>query len=303
MDPKTGDYTDEPLLDAPFSDASPPIAGFLDGPVTLKLPAKKVRGAEGYIVRLFESQTDTLVHEEFAPESDQLKVTVPRSGRFRAHLFAVDKSGIEGRASPPIPVRVLGIVDHERLVRFGAVYLEPGKRAAVLGTEGLLMRYGTSTELVPASPTISIVDTKPTSVEFRDPRDPQNSVVFPILPQLLTAEIDMGKATAEWPRDSLDLKVRVKNLDGTLVSDLSSYVARVTVNLTEVPLTWTQVDGALVAKLEPQPVPGPWVVRLRLTNEHGLEIARNFLEVTQLRVSKTKELYASSRSQPKNVDR
>lgn len=286
-DRTTGTSTDGVVLPAPRTDARPPLQSALEGPVTVALPVSPVPGAERYVVRLTTPGNETSLAEESFVEAQTVRVTPPGPGRYRARLFAVDAVGIESPPSPPIDLRVLGIVDRERLVHAGSIHVEPGERVRVLGAEGLVLRYGASSEFVPAMSTIGLPQREATRVEFRDPLDPKSIVVFPLMPERQRIKIELGKATTEWPRDSLPIRIRFDGPRGPAL--LGSYRPEVLVNLTPVDLEFVEKDGSLFAELAPQPGPGPWVVRVNLRNDKGAEVARNFLEVTEERSTLPRE--------------
>jgi hypothetical protein len=176
---------------------------------------------------------------------------------------------------------VLGLEPgQEKMTANGTIILEQGQRARLWGTQGLEMRYGSSPQFVPAGPSLGLASFRPTTVEYRDPQDPRASAIVMLVPKVLQSQVQMGPKMVHWPEQPVQITVRLWD-NGVPLADTAEYVARVTVNGQEIPLQWEHRRGSLEGSLQPQSGPGPWIVRVNVTNARGVEVARDFLEVVE----------------------
>lgn len=282
----TGGTTDAQVPTAPTIKSSGlPVT--LQGGAEIPLIASPVVGAASYRAYILDQQ-GAVVAEKTSSDPTALSMLVPKAGNYFAVTQAVDQNGFEGRPSSPLPVRVLGLENANEVVRDGFIYLGPGEAARFAGQEGLLMRYGASTDFVPAPSYVGLPTRKATTLEFRDPKDSRISVVFKLAPRVLKSKIAISPRTGSWPDHDLRLSVRMWDGQGVSETWMDEYKVVVKVGLVEVPVDWNRNEGYLNATLAPQPGPGPWVVRVSVQDQAGEEVARNFLEVAHSRQAKAK---------------
>lgn len=274
----SGTSKDRPLLGATTLQITG-LAMSLTGGAELPLSVRDLDGAAGYRVQLLDKTGSRVGGAEESKKGSPLGIRVSRPGTYWAVVRALDPEGFGGAVSQPVEVSVLGVKNAENLVRHGLVYLAPGDRAEIVGQSGLVMRYGTSPEFVPAPQSINLPDKKATTVEFRDPAHPDRYAVLRLAPRMLKSRIIIGPATSTWPEDKIDISVNVWDGDGGALSWMDEYKLRVRVGLEEIPLEWRRDGRSLRASLPPQPGPGPWVIRLSIMGPDDEELARDFLEV------------------------
>lgn len=275
----SGSFSERSLLGA-TSLKKEGLSVAIAGPAKVGVRPQRVEGARGYKTILL-SDTGRALHQ--VAEHDgvaELSLQVPHAGDFLVVARAIDEFGFAGAPSAPLKVSVLGIVNGESVVRHGLIFLAPGQMAQVVGQGGLMMRYGTSPEYVPAPASIGLPGQKATTVEFRDPKDSDRYAVFRLAPRVLRTRIDIGPGRSTWPRDTLQLRVRMWDGHGQPLSWMDEYKVTVRVGLEEVDVDWQRSNGQLQASLPPQRGPGPWVVRVSVADPNEQELARNFLEVS-----------------------
>ena len=83
-----------------------------------------------------------------------------------------------------------------------------------------------------------------------------------------------------WPRDPVRIQVRLASTTGQALP--FSPTLKVTVNLDPIPVEWHRDGDVYRAVVPPVTKPGPWVVRTEITDPHGNEIGRGFLEVARV---------------------
>lgn len=277
VDRKTKQGSDSPLLAAPSVAPVARMHVVLDGELSLPLRITPVEGARTYRVQVTSADGERRLD---CPSPTDCRLAVASAGSYRVAVEAIDALGLEGRSSPEITFRTLALTSPETHVVEGSLHLEPGERAEFAGTEGLLARYGNAPDTAPATALVGLSGRKPTSIHFIDPAAPTDYAVVPLLPRVLTTRIDIGPSRVVWPEQKVHVRVDVRDLRGT-PSDTSGFDAAVTVNSKPIQLAWSRGAGTLEGDVAPQVGPGPWVVRVRVKNQRGIEVARNFLEVIE----------------------
>ncbi len=268
----------------------------LSGGLELGLKASQVPGASAYRTILLNSEGKQVGDPAEAKNPRELMIRTPRAGAYWVVVRALDQFGIAGASSEPVALQVLGLENGSQFVRDGIIFLGPGERARILGQRGLVMRYGTSPEFVAAPESIGLPGRKATTVEFRDPGDPSKYAVFQLAPRVLRSTLDLGPGKSTWPKDPIQMRVRMWDGHGEPLSWIDEYKVVVKVNLKEVAVDWTRGNGELSAELPPEKGEGPWVVRLIVLDSMGKEIARNILEVI-------KDVRPEKRTHPSKIAR
>ena len=274
----TGRVSDRTFLPAPAT-ASSGLGVALSGETEVGVSSKKVPGAVLYRALLLNNDGSQAGEWTESSDPQSLSARAPRAGSYWAVVRAVDEFGFAGAPSVPRPVQVLGLSNAGEVVRHDMIFLGPGETAQLVGQQGLVMRYGTSPDFIPAPTSLSLPDRKATTVEFRDPGDANRFAVFKLAPRLLNTSIQVGPPTSQWPRDNIDISVKMWDGHGHPLSWMDEYQLVVKVGLDEIPVEWERGNGELTTVLPPQPGPGPWVVRVSVLDPTGSEIGRNFLEI------------------------
>jgi|GEM_PF-614276 len=278
FDHNLGTSREQTVLPAPQANAGG-LAVALAGSAPVEVHSTRVKGAAHYRATLVDADGTSSGAAFQSTQPESIHVEVPHAGTFHVIVRAIDEFGIAGAPSDPTAIQVLGIENGADVVRHGMLLLSPGQSAKVLGQQGLVMRYGTSPEFVPAPSSLSLPGRKATTVEFRDPSDQKRFAVFKLAPRLLKTRIEMGPQLGLWPRDQIDIRVRMWDGHGHPLSWMDEYKLIVKVGVDEIPVDWQRSQGELTTVLPPQTGQGPWVVRVSVIDPTGNEIGRNFLEM------------------------
>lgn len=280
---RTGEIQDAPRLASPSIQSAKSLHVLLEGGTTIPLSVSPISGAASYVLELRSTEKNAPALQSSFRDPSAIAAALPHAGSYTATVYAVDELGIAGASSAPLTLRVLGLAPDQNLVNHGVIHLDADERAQLLGVEGLLMRYGTSPEFVPATSSLGLPSQRATFVEFRDPRDPRASALLSLAPRVLDAHISLGPSYVKWPGESVQIQIQIRDGEGrpAPLSQVENFTVVVSVNSREVPLDFQRAPGELKAELPPQSSEGPWVVRVSLKNPKGVELTRNFIEVAR----------------------
>ena len=278
FDTKRGTVFDRPILKAPTAHTGG-LSVSLSDSVAVSFSATPIHKAKLYRTVLLDSDGVRIEQTWDSQDPTKLQLKAPHAGTFWAVVRAVDEYGVASEPSAPLPIKVLGLQNGKDIARHGMIFLSPGQSAKIVGQEGLVMRYGTSPEFIPAPQSISLPGRKATTVEFRDPGDPKKYAIFKLAPRLLKTSIQVGPALGVWPRDDINILIKMWDGHGHPLAWMDEYQIIVKVGVDEVPVSWERSNGQLTTTLSAQNGTGPWVVRVSIIDSTGSEIGRNFLEV------------------------
>ena len=135
---------------------------------------------------------------------------------------------------------------------------------------------------LPAPSELVLDDDTPRRVVLRARGD---ASTLPILltPRAISADVELGPKTAEWPLDPVKITVRVRGP----VSPGFAPTLNVRVNRVLAAVTWKHAGDTWTTEVAPQAPPGPWVVRVEALDEQGAPLGRGFLEVIAASVTIT----------------
>jgi hypothetical protein len=157
--------------------------------------------------------------------------------------------------------------------------LDRGERLQLLGTDGLEFRYGISPEWLPAPSSVGLPRGEATTVEFRAPSRPEATVQLSLAPLLAEADIEVGPPRAVWPGPPVEVRVALRDGAGQLLSPADGFRTSVRIDDQPVRVVWRDSPEGQRAAVPAPSGPGPWVVRVVVTDKRGAEVARGFLEV------------------------
>lgn len=203
-------------------------------------------------------------------------------GVYELSVAALNSYGMAGAYSAPVSLNVVGVeaTRGSRVDSSGTIHLGAEQHASFSNVEGLLMAYGKSQRWVAASTRVPVYNNQRTIVLFRHPQSAR-VVSARLQPRSVKARVRVGSKREQWPGDVVKLRVHLEDSVGG--AQLQSVQPRVVVRvgLEEVPLTWQRTGSVLEAELIPRSGPGPWVVRATVYDQFGIELGRDFLEVTE----------------------
>lgn len=271
-------FTDRPILPAPIAKA-PGLGLSLGGEAPVVIKLDNPASAASYCGFLFDAQGAAVTQTCGQTDPNHIVLQAPSAGTYWASVAAVDVDGLAGTPSQPVSVQILGAAPGSYDIENGTVFLGLGEQLKLVGYEGLVMRYGASPEYYPAASAVKPLEQKPTVVEFRNPREPNGSVVLNLSPRVLKSQIDIGPVRSTWPQDDIKVTVKMWDGQGRPLDALAEHRIVTKVGLTTVDVPFTRDGTATVGVVPTQPGPGPWVVRVSVLDANGHEVKRNFLEV------------------------
>lgn len=254
-----------------------------------------VAGASGYLVEVARDEgfADVVLRRDVGADETSLETPPLAAGRYWARLRSRGDLGLPGAPSHTRALRVARlvlpawgqptngawVVPLGRTVRFDdptGLEVALGRRAFYPATPG---GFGLGNEI----PFVARVRLAGERV----------SVPLRLEPRTLEAEVDLSPKTAEWPRDPVDIVVRLRDARRPVPS--FEPALRVRIGLEDVAVTWRHEGNTWRARLDPRPPPGPWVVRVEALDPEGDELGRGFLEVIETPQDKLRDARADAR--------
>lgn len=275
-----GVTTEQPVPAAPALRVDNPMLMALGGTASTQLraaPDKKVASRNLVLYRVEGNNRAKLKQMEWSDDTQQLPALMP--GRYEVQARAVDHFGVEGPASAPVTVRVIGaqLPDGARLAG-DTILLGRAGRVKLIGAEGLESSYGRASMFVPAPKDIGLARGESTLIRLRVPGT-KEELGIKLEPRSLRANVEIGPKTARWPGEALQVQVKLFDHRGRPVTDPLKTKPRVFVNVEEVEATWTHSGNTYSAKVPPSTGAGPWVVRVEVSDDFGDQVGRDFIEL------------------------
>lgn len=272
---------DEPVLSAP-SVAKGARLWFSAGSAA-KLSGfawNAVPGASAYEVEL--RRGDVRVAQQRVTEARVAGVLAELApGAYALAVRAVDQRGIEGSWSAPRPLRVIGVeLPTGAYVEGDGIFLAGGQKVNFSHTDGLEMTYLGAGRYLPASESVGLYRNDRTVISFRFPGSDDN-VIARLEPRDVYAEVFAGPKKAVWPRDAVELHVRMRTRAGGPVPSFIQIVPRVQLGVDPVEVEWRREENDLYARVAPQAGKGPWVIRVDVTDQFGIALGHDFVEVAR----------------------
>ncbi len=250
---------------------SPGATTDLDG-----LRWKSVHGATGYEVELLR---DGVRKKRATTPADRRHVDVSAvaPGSYVLAVRAIDESGLEGRAARTT-LHVIGVAlpagaytDASGVIRLGR-----GQKASFTHAEGLEMTYSGAHQFFDAPRPIGLKQGRRTLVLLRVPGT-DDTVTARLDRRELQVETHMGPKWAMWPLNPIDISVRLHQADGS--AKAVKLVPRVTLGTTPIDVEWHRDGNVLRARVPPRSGRGPWVLRLDVSDQYGIPLAHDFVEI------------------------
>lgn len=235
-----------------------------------------VLGAKRYIVDLFNLESKTRKILETSEPSLALRGL--EAGRQELRVFAVDSTGLNGAASEPGFVNVVGLVlPPGASVSDGKVFLESGQQLTLTHVDGLEATYDGAQVYFKAANHVGLRGTRATTLHLRQPGAAER-VSLELLPRDLHARVEILPALARWPRDKVVVRIQLPG--GHSSASSIQVTPLLTVNNRTLDIEWARTEQSLETVIPAPPsYPGPWVVRAEVVDQHGITLGRNFLEI------------------------
>jgi hypothetical protein len=165
-------------------------------------------------------------------------------------------------------------------VENGGIYVSGGQQVKFSNTEGIEMTHLGVGKYVPASDPVSLFRNQRTIVSFRFPGSDDETIAR-LEPRDVYAEVFIGPKLATWPKDNLELTIRLRTRAGAPAPGFIEIVPKVHVGIEPLEVTWRRIGNDLRATVPPQAGQGPWVIRVDVTDQFGIQLGRDFVEVAE----------------------
>ncbi len=205
-----------------------------------------------------------------------------KPGRYSFEVRGFDADDLESPPSPPFQVGIIrvqpppgGYFDPPHAIR-----LPPGHFVDLMGAEGLEMSYAGAKHWTPAASRLWLTRNEPLEIQLRTPGS-QQSLPLTLAPRGLSADVTLGPKNATWPSVPAQIEVQLVNDHGQRVPEWLEPQIDVRLGTEPIQLSWKREGDVLRATVPPRSSGGPWVLRVAVNDQHGIELGRNFLEIAK----------------------
>jgi hypothetical protein len=250
---------------------------------TVKLGAlawDAVPGASGYRIELRETASDRLRLRSAAQEP-----ALPAGfaelapGAYRVRVVSVDATGLESGSPLERSLNVVGTalpaggyVDGS-----GALRVPAGSRVTLAHADELELADGLSERFAKAPNSIELPGDEPRLVRLRAQGDTAARELW-LLPRRARAHVEFAPQAPRWPEQPLEIRVRIEDENGVAAPWVEAR-PKVRVGLDAVNVAFSAHGGYLKGTLPARSGTGPWVVRVEVSDQHGADLGRDFIEV------------------------
>ncbi len=275
-----GSTTEQAVLPAPKLNAESTVLLALSGSANAEVRVQPLAGValrQLSVHRLEGTERSLLSEREWRSERERLSDLPP--GRYEVQARAIDAFGISSEASATLTLRVVGAeLPVGARMGDGSILLGKNARVKLLGAEGLEASYGRATLFVPAPRDVGLARGEVTLLRLRE-RGGKDELGIKLEPRTVRADVAIGPKTARWPKDALEVSVKLFDHRGRPLSDPLKSKPRVFVNVEPVDPTWTHSGNTWTATVAPARGVGPWVVRVEVNDDFGEQVGRDFIEI------------------------
>jgi hypothetical protein len=239
-----------------------------------------IPGAQRYDLRIRRLSDGKVTDLRTTSNTDLPDMLTPvEPGKYGLTLRSVDARGLEGSWSPEAEVRVIGVV----LPPGGysteqAIFLGAGQEVQFTNIAGLEMTYVGAGRYFPAAQGATLYRGQTTVLGFRMP-GALETVIARLEPRAVYADVRIGPKRALWPRDPISIDIKLKSRTGGEIPSFLQIVPTVTLGTDPVDVNFEQDGSTLHAVVPPSNKPGPWVVRVDVADQYGVDLGHDFLEI------------------------
>lgn len=259
--------------------------GLLVGGADARLGArwKPAESGQRFVVELMRDRDGgpVITRKELAGDQTSFTSEPLPVGAYMLSLRAVTPEGVEGaRALRPMRVvRLLPDLGAKWIPGARVIVLPQGRKVRIDGPSGVQVslvepHYGAA----PASLEIGRYDHTRT-VRFRVEGDGTDDAAVVLERSALRADVELTPRTAMWPRDRVELRIRMQDPRGR--SDVTTMHPRTRVLLNDkpIPLGLVRKGNAWVASIPARSGNGPWVIRVDVLGTEGDLLGQGLLHV------------------------
>lgn len=239
-----------------------------------------VAGASRYDLRVRHLPDGKLIDLRSTQKNEWLEGLAPvEPGRYSVALRSVDTRGLEGNWSAESEVRVIGVVlPPGGYANEQAIYIGDGQQVQFTNTDGLEMTYLGAGRYFPAAQGAGLYRNAKTVIGFRMPGS-LDTAIARLEPRGIYADVHIGPQKAIWPRDPISIDIQLKSKNGGEIPSFVQVVPTVTLGTDPVEVSFEQNGNMLHAVLPPSDKPGPWIVRVDVADQYGVDLGHEFLEI------------------------
>jgi hypothetical protein len=243
----------------------------------------RVPGAQGYELRLRSLPDGKVIEQRTTnPESGTHLLPI-EAGKYTVALRSIDARGIEGGWSAESELRVIGVVLPPGAYSTDqAIYLGEGQQVQFTNTAGLEMTYLGAGRYFPATQGTGLYRGQTTVIGFRLP-GMLDTAIARLEPRGIYADVRIGPQRAIWPRDPISIDVQLKSQYGGDVPAFVQAIPTVTIGVERVDVKFEQDGNTLHALVPPSTKPGPWILRVDVSDQFGGALGHDFLEIASQR--------------------
>jgi hypothetical protein len=239
-----------------------------------------IAGAQRYDLRIRNLADNKVVDLRSSSSTEWTDTLTPvEPGKYGLALRSVDARGLEGGWGPEAELRVIGVVlPPGGYTSEQAIFLGVGQQVQFTNTTGLEMTYVGAGRYFPAANGASLYRGQTTVLGFRMPGALETAIAR-LEPRAVYADVRIGPKRALWPRDPISIDIQLKSKTGGEVPAFLQVVPTVTVGTDPVDVSFEQDGNILHAVVPPSNKPGPWVVRVDVADQYGVDLGHDFLEI------------------------
>ena len=239
-----------------------------------------IAGAQRYDLRIRNLSDNKVVDLRSTSSTEWADALTPvEPGKYGLTLRSVDARGLAGSWSPEAEVRVIGVVlPPGGYATEQAIFLGVGQQVQFTNIAGLEMTYVGAGRYFPAAEGAGLYRGQTTVLGFRMPGALETAIAR-LEPRAVYADVRIGPKRAIWPRDPISIDIQLKSKNGSEVPSFLQIVPTVTLGTDPVDVSFEQDGNTLHAVVPASSKPGPWVVRVDVADQYGVDLGHDFLEI------------------------
>jgi len=240
--------------------------------------------ANTYRVRIAADQdmTNILVDESVSKPRSEF-VTKPLSaGRYWLTVQSIGADGVPGHTVGPRPLRVVRLLLDQGVLfdrKDSVIVLPEGTQVRISDVSGLAQKNSTGSSPVPSSVRL-FRGQNSRSLKLFVENYPTDTASVALERRQLRADVSLTPINAKWPKDSVNLRVRLHDPSKRLsASDVYPRI-QARLNQTRLTLPLRRNGDTWSAQIPARSGKGPWVLRVEVTDLDGRPLGHGFLEIS-----------------------
>ncbi|MBN2192293.1 MAG: hypothetical protein JW751_05710 [Polyangiaceae bacterium] len=202
------------------------------------------------------------------------------AGCYHATVTGEDADGLTGLPSPRLGLAVVQVTlppgaYFENATR---IRLARGQSIGLVGADGLEMSYGTVPAWVAAASRIQLSRDQVSRIRLRT-KGGGATTVLELVPRRVSAAIGIGPRNATWPSVPATVDIQLVGDRGGPAPATIEARPRVLLGIQEIPVKWRHEEGRLHATIQPQDGPGPWLLRVEVTDQYEIPLGQESFEI------------------------